>query len=172
MQCKRSRTCTIKGDCLPKRSKQNGTQYVHKDRTGSIYFKSNMFQSMKTENRIGRHSHNVHRPTVVRLRQEYRGSLTSCQLTTCVSPSLISSRHTNKDANIVYWSCPCGVLNHFISPTSMGQKSFSCHHYHFPEGETDTNAVPSLCEAQYKLHDSLLMEWDKTGLTDYNLSLS
>lgn len=143
-----------------------------KTEQGVFMTKSNMFQSLKTENRIGTHSHNVHRPTVVRLRQEYRGSLTSCQLRTCVSPSLISSRHTNKDANIVYWSCPCGVLNHFISPTSMGQKSFSCHHYHFPEGETDTNTVPSLCEAQYKLHDSLLMEWDKTGLTDYDLSLS
>lgn len=131
-----------------------------------------MFQSMKTENRIETHSHTAHRPTVVRLRHEYRESLTSCQLTICVSPSLISPWHTNKDANNVYWSCPCGVLNLFISPTSMGQKSFSRHHYHFPEGDTDTNTVLSLCEAQYKWHDSLLMKWDKTGLADYNLSFN
>lgn len=72
-------------------------------------------------------------------------------------------RHTNTAIKCIRVA-PCGAFNLFIASTSMGQKSFCCHHYHFPEGDSDTNAVFFLCVVQYKWHDRLQMEWMRQGL--------
>lgn len=73
------------------------------------------------------------------------GGSKGCYLTSCLtlfSPTREKHSHThkhNKDANNVDRSCPRRVFNFFIS-TSMGQKSFCCHHDSFPEGNAETKA--------------------------------
>lgn len=72
--------------------------------------------------------------------------VTTYQLSTFLHFSLIHMHALNRS-----WRGPRGAFILFISSTSMGQKSFCCHHYHVPKGDTDTNAVFFLlCQAQYK----------------------
>lgn len=62
---------------------------------------------------------------------------------------------------------PLRIFNLFIS-TSMGQKSFCCHHYVFPEGNAETNASLFVCPCKW--HPIVQMEWQLSSGTGTDCS--
>lgn len=79
--------------------------------------------------------------------------------------------YTHQHANNLNKRYPRGEFFVFISSISIGQKSFPCYHYLFPEGDEETNAA-FLFFVKHSINDMIVvikMRWGLQLITQQEL---